>query len=186
MNDHDHPAAWHQPVDERIRLIRETLSSNSPLAAKLPGLKPLLDDYLAPTVDVGRQDFHRRILQVFRDSDADFTYQELLAKYDPDEQEKVSRFVEGQDADDCCDGFEMGHSLGVREHMEKMPGALATVDVSSRGPVRVSGLSMGSLLERDNLFYRFVRGLCGLFVGLSPEKDSVLVCLDVSLDSEGD
>lgn len=174
-------AAWNQDVDSRIKLIDESLDKNESLRAKLPGFKSLLDDYLAPNVDVSNQDFHRRLLQVFRDSAVDNTYQDLLSHFNQDEQARISKFVDGEGLDDVCHGFDMGPSLGVREHHEVMAKADA-VFVSSKGPEHVRGLSMGSLLERDNVFHQFVQKLAEFFG--DEEKDSVLVSFN-GMDKRG-
>ena len=171
----NHIDTFHRSVDERIKLIADALAASVDLDAKLPGLKPLLDDYLAPDVDVPHRDFHRRLLRTFRDSDADSAYQDLLGQYDADEQSRVSRFVDGEGADACCEGdFEMGPSLGTREHMQCMVES-AAVHISAGGPVRVSGLSLGALEERDTLFYRFIQMLRSLFRTGDSVKDTVLV-----------
>ena len=175
MDHHRDSAAWHKSVDERIRLITDTLNQDSSLDTKLPGLKPLLDDYLDGTFDspLRRQDFHRGLLQVFRDSAVDNTYQDQLAEFSSEERDRVASFVDGKPLDECCLGFKFGASLGVREHLSRMMEAEA-VQVSSAGPVHVKGLSMGKLMERDGIFHKFVHKLAEIF-GDDDEKHSVLV-----------
>lgn len=175
MDHHRDTAAWHQNVDSRIGLIDEALDKDESLRAKLPGFKSLLDDYLASNVDVSKQDFHRRLLQVFRDSEVDNTYQDLLKHFNPDEQARITKFVDGKALDDVSHGFDMGPSLGVREHLEVMAEADA-VHISSAGPVHVKGMSMGSLQERDSVFHQFVEKLAELFC--YDEKEFVLVSCD--------
>lgn len=171
--------AWDLSVDERIKLLATTLSENKDLQGKLPGLSSLLDDYLDDGIPVTQQDFFRRILQVFRDSAVDNTFQRLLDEFTSNEREKITKFVDGEPIEEVCRGFRdcgaAGISLGVREHLEKMNEA-DTVHVSSDGPVHVRGLSMGSLKERDCIFYNFVHEIAELLhIHTDAEKDSVLV-----------
>ncbi len=175
MDPHRHTAAWHQNADFRIRLIDEALDKDESLRAKLPGFKSLLDDYLASDVDVSKQDFHRRLLQVFRDSEVDNTYQDLLMHFNQDEQARINKFVNGEALDDVSDSFDMGPSLGVREHLKVMAEADA-VHISSAGPVHVKGLSMASLQDGDIVFHQFVEKLAEYFS--HDEKDFVLVSCD--------
>jgi hypothetical protein len=171
-----HDSAWHLSVDERYALIAKALATNHELREKLPGLKSLLDDYLDRNVDITTEDFYRRVLQTFRDSTADYTYQDQLASFLPEERTKISRFVDGKSLTDVCHGFcaDMGPSLGVREHLNVMAES-DIVHVSSTGPVYVKGLSMGNA-EEDGVFLKFVHDLARLLhLSEHHEKDTVTV-----------
>lgn len=176
MNSHTatQGTAWDTNVDERIRLIANALAANGDVRTKLPGLKPLLDDYLDDNVQVHQQDFHRRLLQVFRDSKVDNTYQDLLGQFSAEEQSRISKFVGGQDVEHVCCGFQLGLSKGVKEHIETMLSAEA-VHISSAGLIHVNGLSMGELEEKDCPLHRFVHAIAELFVDTTADKDTVLV-----------
>lgn len=147
---------WNHCVDERIRIIADGLGKHDSLQDKLPGLKSLLDDYLDPSSNVGtdadREGFHRRLLQVFRDSRADFAYETCLKKFRPDEQKRVADFVDGRSVSDAGKNFTFGPSLGVREHLKLMHHA-------EGGPVIVDGLSTVEDVERDTVFQRLLHGL---------------------------
>jgi len=180
MNSHEttEGTAWDSNVDERIRLIANALAANDDVRTKLPGLKGLLDDYLDDHVEVHQQDFHRRLLQVFRDSKVDNTYQDLLGQFSAEEQSRISKFVGGEDAERVCCGFQLGLSKGVKEHIETMLSAEA-VHISSAGPIHVNGLSMGELEEKDGPLHRFVHAIAELFVDTTTDKDTVLVSRSV-------
>ena len=166
------PSAWVVPVDDRIKLISERLDHNT-FAADVPGLKNLLDDYLDPKIPVEKVDFHRGLLKVFKQSQADNTYQDLLAQHTEEEQERLERFVEGESPQIVCDGFCPGPSLGFREEVQKLHSA-ELVKVSAAGPVHVDGLSGDELEEKDGLFHKLVHGLAELF-HVHGEKDEVQV-----------
>lgn len=142
--------AWDHSVDARIQTIAEKLGladNESFRKDQVPGLKNLLDDYIADTdkPDDSKQvsyiDFHRRLLKVFKDSHQDNTYQDLLQKYTEDERKRLDDFVEGADPKDVSAGFEMGPSLGCREELEKMHNTDSIVQVSAAGVVHMKGLS---------------------------------------------
>jgi hypothetical protein len=83
--------SWEAPVDTRIQLIAGRLASDSNQefkAKRVPGLKSLLDDYIAPDVDVDGVVFHRRLLQVFKQSE-DQTYEYILEQHTPDKQRRI-------------------------------------------------------------------------------------------------
>lgn len=140
---------WTHDTDSRIRLIAEGLRDHQDLHDKLPGLKALLKDYLDTNNAIGTDDdqegFHRRLLKVFRDSDADSAYQDWLAKLAPQEQERVSKFVDGHSLDKAGDGYTPGPSLGVREHLDSMLCA-------DSGPVVVEGLNDRKQVEKKESF----------------------------------
>lgn len=165
--------SWDHCVDQRMSIIKDGLGEHQHLQEKLPGLKSLLEDYLAPDNDVGtdadQEGFHRRLLQVFRDSQADFTYEQWLQKFRPDEQKRIADFVEGRPAGEVGKDFRFGLSLGVREHNELMLQA-------EGGPAVVDGLNVKSGVEHDTVFHRLLHGLAELAEPLEPRKcDSIVV-----------
>ena len=166
--------AWTAPVDDRIGLIAKKLGEVA-FAKDVPGLKDVLDDYLNPDTETTKVDFHRGLLSTFKRSEVDNTYQDLLAKYTQDEQDRLEKFVDGKPPAETCKGFIMGPSLGAREEMEALHGA-EKVDVSAAGPVHVDGLSSGELKKKDSGFHKFVTMLAEFF-HLHKEKDSVTVGL---------
>lgn len=105
-----------------------------------------MDDYLDPSSTIGtdedKQGFHRRLLQVFRDSQDDFAYEEWLAKLQPDEQKRIQGFVDGDSAERAGREYMHGLSLGVREHIEELV---------KRGakPVVVKGLNDKRVQDSD-------------------------------------
>ncbi|TPX15992.1 uncharacterized protein E0L32_000326 [Thyridium curvatum] len=176
--------AWQTPVDDRVKILENALKSDKQLNEKLPGLESLLDDYLHQDGDFSEHDFHRRLLRVFRDSQVDYTYGNLLKGLTPDERNRISSFVDGTPIADCCLGFDMGPSLGVREHLQCLHDAHA-VRVSASGAQKVKGLSMDGLEKDDNIFFRFVHGLAKLFHLDHPDKDSVVVYKDAKFQNWG-
>ena len=161
------PSAWDAPVDERIKIIRDKLSEVE-FAKEVPGLEDVLDDYLNPDTDTTKVIFHRGLLQVFKRSQTDRTYEDLLDKYSDDEKSRLERFVNGDDPADVCKDFEMGPSLGAREEMELLHRA-EKVKVSAAGPVHVDGLSSNELKKRDSKFHKFVHALADFFHGHKEE-----------------
>lgn len=168
----DIPSAWEAPVDDRISIIADKLKEVE-FAKEVPGLKDVLDDYLDPKTDTTRVIFHRGLLQTFKKSDTDNTYQDLLAKYSDDEQSRLEEFVDGKDPANVCKGFAMGPSLGAREEMDALHAA-ERVEVTAAGPEHVDGLSSDELKEKDSLFHKFVHGLADFF-HLHKHEDAVSV-----------
>ncbi|KAI0011317.1 hypothetical protein F4779DRAFT_238289 [Xylariaceae sp. FL0662B] len=174
--------SWENDTNDLIRLITKALNENPDVSAHFPGLKSLLDDYLDDNIDVDKFNFHRRMLRVFRESSTDNTYQDLLTEMTDDEKDRVERFVDGDESiDDCCHGFNLNFSLGVREHIKTML-QTDSVTVSAAGPVHVAGLSSDELKKKDSIFHRFINGLWELFYCLhtttadgQPSKDEVVV-----------
>lgn len=163
---------WKQDVDSRISIIADGLGSHDNLRKSLPGLKRLLDDYLDPKQAVGtdadQQSFHRRLLQVFRDSQADFTYEDWLQKLQPDERDRVVKFVDGKPAEDVCKEFRFGPSFGVRENIERL---------HKGAPVIVNGLN-GDEDEDDGSIFRKLT--CGLDLFASWQKHPIVVSRGLS------
>lgn len=160
---------WEHDVDSRISIIADGLSRHGSLQQSLPGLKGLLDDYLDPKQTIGtdadQQGFHRRLLQVFRDSPTDSTYENWLQKLQPDEQKRVADFVGGSSAKEVCGGFKCEQSLGVREHTELL---------HKVSPVIVNGLSNDE--EEDSHGSIFRQLVCCLDLVPGRHKhDSVIV-----------
>jgi hypothetical protein len=170
--------SWEAPVDARIQLIAERLASDSNQefrAKRVPGLKSLLDDYIAPDVDVDDVVFHRRLLQVFKQSE-DQTYEHILEQHTPDEQRRIEAFVAGEKPEEISKDFAMRPSLGCREELEKMHSCESVVHISSAGPTAIKGLSIGDLKEtHGHWFHRAVQRLAEFFHG-HDDKHAVTVC----------
>lgn len=163
--------AWTHKIDDRIGLIADGLRQHEHLQNKLPGLKPLLEDYLDTNNAIGTDDdqegFHRRLLQVFRDSEADSAYEHWLAKLAPQEKERVSKFVDGHSLDKAGDGYTPGPSIGVREHVELMLKA-------GTGPVVVEGLNdRGHGVKEGPFLWRMIEDLADVFTHAG--RDSIVV-----------
>ncbi|KAL9608906.1 MAG: hypothetical protein Q9167_006287 [Letrouitia subvulpina] len=176
------PSAWDAPVDERIKIIRDRLSE-ADFAQEVPGLKEVLDDYLNENTVTTRVIFHRGLLQTFKKSQTDFTYEDLLDKYSDDEKSRLEKFVDGEDPADISKGFVMGPSLGAREEMDLLHRA-ERVDVSAAGPVHVDGLSSDELKKRDSLLHKFVHSLADFF-HIHKEKAAVTVYKDAQFQNWG-
>ncbi|CAH0024815.1 unnamed protein product [Clonostachys rhizophaga] len=125
--------AWDHQVDDRVNHIVEKLDQNPDFSEKkAPGLKELLSDFASPDVLVSGIEFHRRLLQVFKDSETDDTYSKTLSQYTPEEQEK---FAEGADPKDLGQNFTLGPSLGCREELSKLQQADSIVQITPRSGV---------------------------------------------------
>jgi hypothetical protein len=134
-----------------------------------------LDDYIAPDVDVDNVIFHRRLLQVFKQSE-DQTYEQILAQHTPDEQRRIEAFVAGEKPEEISKDFTMGPSLGCRQALEKMRSCESVVHISGAGPTAIKGLSDDDLKKTDgDWFHRVVQKLAGLF-HLGGDKHAVTVC----------
>jgi hypothetical protein len=154
--------SWKKDSDALIRLIADRLADRG-LNDDLPGLKSLLDDYLDDNIEVTKEEFHQRMLRVFRMSSKAMTYQDLLGEMTDDERDRVEKFVADEEPiDKCCDGFDLRFSLDVREHLRT---TLDTnlVTISAAGPVLVAGLSNDELKLKDSVLHTFVHGLSALF-----------------------
>jgi hypothetical protein len=171
-------ASWDNDTNQLLQLIADALENNSRVNSDLPGLKSLLDDYLDENVDVGKVDFHRRMLQVFKRSTSDHKYEELLEYLTPDEKHRVENFVDGkEELEDIADGFEIGFSLGSREHIKDMI-KTNSVTVSAAGPVHIDGLSHDELKMKDKILYKFVHGLWELFHCFHRDIEDEQLCKD--------
>jgi hypothetical protein len=170
--------SWEAPVDTRIRLIAEKLASDTNQKfrqKRVPGLKTLLDDYIAPDVDVDDVIFHRRLLQVFKQSE-DQTYEHILGQHTPDEQRRIEAFVAGEDPEEISKGFVMGPSLGCRQELEKMLSSQSVVHISSAGPTAIKGLSNDDLKKKDgHWFHRAMQKLAEFFHH-DDDKHTITVC----------
>ena len=164
------PSAWDAQVDDRIGIIAEALGKLE-IAKQLPHLKDVLDDYLNPDTDTTKVQFHRGLLQTFKDSETDNTYQNLLSKYSDDERSRLEKFVEGEDPEKVSKGFVMGPSMGARDEMNALRGS-ERVHVTGAGPIHVDGLSSNELREKDNLLHKFVHQLADFF-HIHEDKDAV-------------
>jgi hypothetical protein len=155
--------AWRHTTDHLLREIRDSLSDSS-LVEELPHLKRLMDDYLDEHFEVDCVEFHRRLLRAFRDAPRDQTYQDHLALLDESERDRLERFVaDGAPIDECSHDFDMGMSMGVREHLSHML-QLDAVKIGRGGPVHIRGLSDGDLAKLDGVLHRFVKGLWKMLV----------------------
>jgi len=169
--------SWDAPVDTRIQRIAEGLGSeeNHEFSTKrVPGLKSLLDDYIAPNVDVDDVIFHRRLLQVFKQSE-DQTYEHIRDQHTPDEQRRIEAFVAGEKLEDISKGFTMGPSLGCREELKKMYSSESVVHISGAGLTAIKGLSNDDLKKTDgHWFHQAVQKLAKLF-HLDDDRHAVTV-----------
>ncbi|KAF2093916.1 hypothetical protein NA57DRAFT_61132 [Rhizodiscina lignyota] len=178
--------SWDLQVDDRISLIANKLGEDTEFSRKeVPGLKPLLDDYINPDVEVDSVDWRRRMLQVFKDSETDNTYQDLLAKHSPDEQQRIERFVAGEDPAKVSDGFVMGPSMGFREELAKLHEAPSIVHVSRHGATVVKGELVPT---DDDWFHRCVRKIAahfGIHMEETGHKGEVLIYKDAEFQNWG-
>lgn len=62
---------------------------------ELPKLDELIEDWYDDDKDVTREEFARRILQVFRDSSHDEVYQDILSTFPGEEKQILEQFIEG-------------------------------------------------------------------------------------------
>ncbi|KAJ9653169.1 hypothetical protein H2198_007631 [Neophaeococcomyces mojaviensis] len=104
---------------DRLKQVIEKVRSDIDLNQNVfPGLADLLDRVVDPNVDVSREESVRGLLQVFWQSRTDATYSDTLAKYLPDEVNRIRDFVEHEkSAEDVSRDFHMGLSLGAREEL---------------------------------------------------------------------
>jgi hypothetical protein len=178
--------SWDSQVDDRINDIAESLSKDETFSTEeVPGLKSLLDDYIAPDVELNNVDFVRRLLQVFKDSRTDDTYQDLLAKHTDDEQKKIASFVAGGDPTKISEDFEMGPSYGCREELKKLQEAPTVVHVGASGITEVKKRIESASQAEQDWFHSTVNKLAEFFCIHSGEleADGVLVGR-VSIDSD--
>ncbi|KAF5658163.1 oxidoreductase [Fusarium circinatum] len=127
---------WDHQVNERVNHIVEKLDEKPEFAQKsVPGLKELLTDFAAPDVLVSGEDFHRRLLQVFKNSETDGTYSQTLSKYTPEEQDHIEKFVAGASPEALGKDFAIGPSLGCREELEKLQHADSIAQITPHGGV---------------------------------------------------
>ncbi|KXH33641.1 hypothetical protein CNYM01_07444 [Colletotrichum nymphaeae SA-01] len=126
--------AWDHSVDERIGHIAKGLHNNPKFSRKeVPGLQALLDDYINDDIDVDYVQFLRRLLQVFKDSETDGAFSNILRKHTDDEQKCIKRFLAGDDPKKIGNGFQMGPSLGCREELARLHEADCVIQVGARG-----------------------------------------------------
>ena len=119
-DDHHHDSIT--SITDCILGLKEKIDSK-----ELPGFAELINDWFAPDVDVDQEQFVRRFLRVFKQSDQDFTYEKIIGDYDDDLQEIFNDFVDGKIA---------AHEAGQRYNE-------ATVDKVPRkqGDLRRGGLA---------------------------------------------
>ncbi|KAH6888178.1 hypothetical protein B0T10DRAFT_70014 [Thelonectria olida] len=63
---------------------------------ELPKLDELIDDWYNEEVDVTKEDFHRRILEVFRDSKHTEVFEGVMAQFPDDTREILRSFISGE------------------------------------------------------------------------------------------
>jgi hypothetical protein len=63
---------------------------------ELPNLDKLIDDWYDEEVDVTKEDFHRRILEVFRDSKHTEVYEGVMAQFPDDTRGILQSFIDGE------------------------------------------------------------------------------------------
>lgn len=78
-------------VTDCILGLKEKIDSK-----KLPGLPELIDDWFDPKTEVDEEQFVRRFLHVFKASDQDFTYEQIVGDYDYEIQGIFNDFVDGK------------------------------------------------------------------------------------------
>lgn len=88
-NGHEHESTT--SVTDCILGLRHKINDD-----ELPGLKSLIEDWFDPKVDVDEEQFVRRFLHVFKQSDKDFTYEKIVGDYDDDVQGIFNDFVDGR------------------------------------------------------------------------------------------
>ena len=118
--DHQHDSTT--SVTECILGLREKIDDK-----ELPGFIGLIDDWFDPDVDVNSEQFIRRFLHVFKQSEHDFTYEKIVGSYHDALQGVFNDFVDGK-----IDANEAGQRFNQ-----------ATVDKVPRrkGDIRKGGLS---------------------------------------------
>ncbi|KAL8398453.1 hypothetical protein RB596_005832 [Gaeumannomyces avenae] len=181
-------SAVDKSVDQRIQIIVQALAKHHKVKKELPGLQSLLQDYLAHSIDVTPETFHRRLLSVFKAS-PDVTFEECLGQLLPDQQARIQQFIDGSPLGEIARGFQTGSSLGVKEHVALMTASDA-VHVSSVSPMRVKGSgSCEELRERDGVLYAFATKLEELFRGCidgdEESGDDVVVYKDARFQNWG-
>ncbi|KIW87748.1 uncharacterized protein Z519_11722 [Cladophialophora bantiana CBS 173.52] len=78
-------------VTDCILGLRKKVDSN-----ELPGFAELIDDWFDPNVEVDEEQFIRRFLHTFKQTDKDFTYEKIVGDYDDEVQEIFNDFVDGK------------------------------------------------------------------------------------------
>ncbi|KIW22950.1 uncharacterized protein PV07_11191 [Cladophialophora immunda] len=90
----DHGSHQHDSiasVTDCILDLRKKVDSND-----LPGFAELIDDWFDPKVDVDEEQFVRRFLHTFKQTDKDFTYEKIIGDYDDEVQGIFNDFVDGK------------------------------------------------------------------------------------------
>ena len=132
--------SWDHQVDDRIKEISQRLDGHDTFNNKdAPGLKNLLDKYLAAD-ELEPQVFVRDFLKVFKDSETDGAYSQILKQHTPAEQKQVEAFVHGRPLEEVPDDFAMGPSLGVRQELKRLDQAdeIAHVSFDSITPLKIT------------------------------------------------
>jgi len=90
-NGHGHANESTTTVTDCILGLRHKINDD-----ELPGLTDLINDWFDPKVDVDEEQFVRRFLHVFKQSDKDFTYEKIIDDYDGEVQNVFNDFVDGK------------------------------------------------------------------------------------------
>lgn len=118
-------------------------------------------------MEVDSVEWRRRLMRVFKDSSTDNAYSKLLEQYTPDEQQRITRFLEGEDPKDISQGFVLGPSLGCRHEMAEMKKAHAAVVVSPEGIRPLIHSVTNSLVNgkdhHENIFTKIIHDIHDFF-----------------------
>ncbi|KAJ6509053.1 hypothetical protein C8R45DRAFT_463892 [Mycena sanguinolenta] len=133
-------SAVSENVDQRLQTIVDGLEKQIEMQNQLPGLQSLLIDYLDAERDVTPEDFHRRLLEVFHQS-PDMTYEKRLGELQPDQRERIEKFVAGESIEDVSKEFKLGPSLGVPEEYLNLLATSDAIHISSVESPEFSGIS---------------------------------------------
>lgn len=90
LNHGDHTHDSITSITECILGLKERADEK-----ELPGFGGLIDDWFNPDIQVDEEQFVRRFLRVFKQSDLDHTYEDILKGYDDEVQAIVNQFVDG-------------------------------------------------------------------------------------------
>jgi len=129
------PQSWDLPVNERFDLISERLKHEPEFCKNnVPGLRDLLIDHNAND-SMKREEFQRRLLQVFKNSTTDGTYSDVLDRLSEDEMTRVKAFVgEKKSAAELGKDFVVGPSLPLRDELDRLRSADRVLYLSQQSP----------------------------------------------------
>lgn len=184
QNGAELPSLRDHTVRKRLELISNTLANDHVTHQQLPGLHNLLKDHLkAP---LSSEDFHRRLLRVFRNSEHDSAYEQCLDTLTPNERDCIEKFVHhDQPLDDVAEEFEVVPSAPVRDHLQHHEGVGFAI-VSSEG-VRVVRTNSdweevaGQPSNMGGCFHELLHKLRDLFTERRSEDPQVVVSVFLCL-----